>query len=170
MGQVQYSRERYRAGFLPDAVELARARSPRAESGHIRENSDGSYRAGGGAGGRGDFSGVGGFRVRDRRDDRGGRRIPGQGTIRLAARYTGCMSKCRAGLMVLALGARLLHAGAAADWAHKIAEAGLDSEDCYRVRDLTLNKEDVRLYFTEGYIIFGKPAGEAPVAAVFVAG
>jgi hypothetical protein len=80
------------------------------------------------------------------------------------------MSKCRAGLIVLAFAARLLHAGAAADLAQKIAQAGLDPEDCYRVRDLTLNKEDVRLYFTEGHIIFGKPAGDAPVSAVFVAG
>jgi len=37
-----------------------------------------------------------------------------------------------------------------------------------RVRDLTLTKEDLRLYFTDGYMIFGKPIGDAPVSAVFV--
>jgi hypothetical protein len=83
-------------------------------------------------------------------------------------RYTGCMSKCGAGTIILALATRLLQAGAAADLAHKIAQAGLDPEECYRVRDLTLTKEDLRLYFTEGYMIFGKPVGEAPVSAVFV--
>jgi hypothetical protein len=82
--------------------------------------------------------------------------------------YTGCMSKCRAGTIILAFVARLLHAGAAADLAHKLAQAGLDPEECYRVRDLTLTKEDLRLYFTEGYLIFGQPIGEEPVSAVFV--
>jgi hypothetical protein len=70
--------------------------------------------------------------------------------------------------MILALAARLLHAGAAADLARQIAQAGLDPEECYRVRDLTLTKEDLRLYFTEGYMIFGKPIGDAPVSVVFV--
>ena len=73
-----------------------------------------------------------------------------------------------AGIFILALATRLLHAGAAADMARQIAQNGLDPEDCYRVRDLTLTKEDVRLYFSEGHIIFGKPAGDAPISAVFV--
>ncbi len=73
-----------------------------------------------------------------------------------------------AGVFILALATRLLHAGAAADMARQIAQNGLDPEDCYRVRDLTLTKEDVRLYFSEGHIIFGKPAGDAPISAVFV--
>jgi hypothetical protein len=80
------------------------------------------------------------------------------------------MSKCRAGTVVLALAVRLLHAGAAADLAHSITQAGVDPEECYRVRDLTLTAEDLRLYFTEGYMIFGKPVGDAPVTAVFVTG
>ncbi|HWY47945.1 MAG TPA: M1 family aminopeptidase [Bryobacteraceae bacterium] len=78
------------------------------------------------------------------------------------------MSKCGASILILAFAAPLLHAGAAADLAHDIAQAGLDPQECYRVRDLTLTKEDLRLYFTEGYLIFGKPIGDAPVSAVFV--
>src|SRR5712664_2823956 len=70
-------------------------------------------------------------------------------------------------LLLLATG--VLHAGAGADLAQQINEAGLNPEDCYRVRDLTLIKEDVRLYLTDGYLIFGKAVGTAPVAAVFVA-
>ena len=80
------------------------------------------------------------------------------------------MSKFGAGAIALALAARLLQAGAAADLAHRIAQAGLDPQECYRVRDLTLSREDLRLYFTEGYMIFGKPVGDTPVSAVFVTG
>src|SRR5580700_2525941 len=68
------------------------------------------------------------------------------------------------------LAARLACAGAVADLAHSIAQAGLDSQQCYRIRDLTLAKEDLRLYFTNGYLIFGEPAGDAPISAVFTGG
>ncbi len=63
-----------------------------------------------------------------------------------------------------------MYAGAAADVAHTIAQADLDSQQCYRVRGLTVAKEDLRLYFTNGYLIFGKPAGDAPISAVFTGG
>jgi hypothetical protein len=72
------------------------------------------------------------------------------------------------GLMVFLLAANALYAGAAADLANRIGEAGLDSEQCYRVRDITLTREDARFYFTDGHIIFGKPVGDAPITAVFV--
>ena len=49
----------------------------------------------------------------------------------------------------------------AAALARSIHEAGLDPAECYRVRDLSLVREDLKLYFTDGYLIFGKPvAGE----------
>ena len=60
------------------------------------------------------------------------------------------------GLTGLLLAANTLYAGAA-DLARRIAQAGLDSEQCYRIRDLTLAREDVRFYFTDGHILFGKP-------------
>lgn len=49
----------------------------------------------------------------------------------------------------------------AASVAQSIHEAGLDPAECYRVRDLSLIREDLKLFFTDGYLIFGKPvAGE----------
>src|ERR1022692_750657 len=58
-------------------------------------------------------------------------------------------------LFITLLAARVASAGAAADLAHAIAQAGLDSQQCYRVRGLTIAKEDLRLYFTNGYLMFG---------------
>jgi len=72
------------------------------------------------------------------------------------------------GAPLLLFAAHLLFAGAASDLSKQIAEAGLNPDDCYRVRDLTLVKEDLRFYFTDGYIVFGKPIGGAPISAVFV--
>jgi len=57
----------------------------------------------------------------------------------------------------------------AADLSRQAREAGLDPEECYRVRDLTLSKEDVRLYLTDGYLIFGKPVGGTRLSAMFSA-
>ncbi|HEY7333340.1 MAG TPA: M1 family aminopeptidase [Bryobacteraceae bacterium] len=45
--------------------------------------------------------------------------------------------------------------------------SGLDETECYRVRDLDLSKEDLRLYFNEGYLIFAKPIHGERWAAVF---
>src|SRR5262249_16306603 len=71
-------------------------------------------------------------------------------------------------LIPLLLTARLLEAGPAADLARKIVQSGLDPEQCYRVRDLTLNKYDLRLYLTDGHLIFSKPVGDTPLSAVFI--
>lgn len=57
----------------------------------------------------------------------------------------------------------------AADSARAIRETGLDPAECYRVRDLRLVKEDIRLFFTEGYLILGKPVEGRRVSAVFTA-
>jgi hypothetical protein len=56
---------------------------------------------------------------------------------------------------------------AAADLGRAVVAAGLDSSQCYRVRDLELSEEDAHFYLTEGYLIFGKPVNGAPVSAVF---
>jgi hypothetical protein len=45
--------------------------------------------------------------------------------------------------------------------------AGLDPQQCYRVRDLHFAREDLRFYFTDGYLIFGRPVQGRRVAAVF---
>jgi Peptidase family M1 domain len=60
-----------------------------------------------------------------------------------------------------------LAAGPATDLAGAIRENTLDPDACYRVRDLTLFKDDIRVYLTDGYLIFGKPVAGQPIAAVF---
>jgi len=48
-----------------------------------------------------------------------------------------------------------------------IHDAGLDPTECYRVRDLSIVREDLKLYFTDGYLIFGKPVAGQRLSAVF---
>jgi Peptidase family M1 domain len=57
--------------------------------------------------------------------------------------------------------------GTAADIARAIRENSFDRDECYRVRDLTLIKEDIRVYLTDGYLIFSKPVAGRRMAAVF---
>jgi Peptidase family M1 domain len=63
----------------------------------------------------------------------------------------------------------LLPAGPGADLAKSIREVGFDRGQCYRVRDVTFVKEDIRLYLTEGHLIFSKPVAGRPIAALFSA-
>src|SRR5689334_22094563 len=62
-----------------------------------------------------------------------------------------------------------LPAGTATDLARAIRENSFDRDECYRVRDLTIVKEDARFYLTDGHLIFSKPVGGRRVAAVFTA-
>lgn len=55
----------------------------------------------------------------------------------------------------------------ASELARSIHDASLDPEECYRVRDLSFRKDDIRLYFSDGYLIFSKPAAGHRVSAVF---
>ena len=57
----------------------------------------------------------------------------------------------------------------AADLAKSIREAAFDVNECYRVRDIKLVKEDIQFYFNDGYLIFSKPVAGRPIAAVFSA-
>ncbi|MCU1238804.1 MAG: peptidase rane alanine aminopeptidase, partial [Candidatus Solibacter sp.] len=57
----------------------------------------------------------------------------------------------------------------AADIARAVRENSFDRDECYRVRDLTFVKEDIRLYLTEGHLIFSKPIAGRRVAAIFSA-
>lgn len=59
--------------------------------------------------------------------------------------------------------------GAASDIARAIRENSFDREECYRVRDLTLTKEDIKIYLTDGHLIFSKPIAGRRIAAVFAA-
>jgi hypothetical protein len=56
-----------------------------------------------------------------------------------------------------------------AETARAVKDAGLDLDQCYRVRDLSLYKDDIKLYFNDGYLIFSKPVAGERIAAVFTA-
>ena len=55
----------------------------------------------------------------------------------------------------------------AADLARSIRESGLDPAECYRVRDLSFVKDDIKLYLNEGYLIFSKPVLGLRLSALF---
>ncbi len=55
----------------------------------------------------------------------------------------------------------------AADIAEALRTAGLDPEQCYLVRDLSLPKDDIKLYFNDGYLIFTKPVAGERLSAIF---
>jgi hypothetical protein len=57
----------------------------------------------------------------------------------------------------------------AAELSRSIRAAGLDPDECYRVRDLRFQKEDIKIYFNDGYLIFSKPIAGERRAAVFTA-
>ena len=94
-----------------------------------------------------------------------GFRHPG---VLLNTRYTGAMKWVL--WLGLCLWPCLAHAAvSAADLARQVREISLDPGECYRVRDLTLPKDEARLYFTDGYLIFAKPIAGMRMAAVFTA-
>ncbi|MGA2589663.1 MAG: M1 family aminopeptidase [Bryobacteraceae bacterium] len=57
--------------------------------------------------------------------------------------------------------------GRAPDLAREIREISLDPAECYRVRDLTLPKDEARVFLTDGYLTFAKPVAGVRVSAVF---
>jgi Peptidase family M1 domain len=62
-----------------------------------------------------------------------------------------------------------LTAGIGADFGKAIREISFDRDECYRVRDVTVFKEDLKIYLTDGHLIFSKPVAGRRIAAVFVA-
>src|SRR5579872_2015770 len=60
-------------------------------------------------------------------------------------------------------------AAASAEIERGVRETDLDPAECYRVHDVQINKDDIHLYFTDGYLIFGKPVDGIRTAAVFTA-
>ena len=51
----------------------------------------------------------------------------------------------------------------------EIRRLSLDATQCYRIRDLFLEREDFKFYFTDGYLIFARPVAGRTLAALFVA-
>ncbi|MCS7314096.1 MAG: M1 family aminopeptidase [Bryobacterales bacterium] len=76
------------------------------------------------------------------------------------------MGALRIAALGLVSGASLL---AAVETARQALSAGLDPAECYRVRELHFAREDLRFYFTDGYLILGKPVRGRRVSAVFSA-
>ncbi|MBL8232015.1 MAG: hypothetical protein JNL98_26200 [Bryobacterales bacterium] len=60
-----------------------------------------------------------------------------------------------------------LSAGPAAELAKLARTASLDPTACYRVRDIRFARDELKLYFTDGFLIFAKPVGGQRVAAIF---
>ena len=59
--------------------------------------------------------------------------------------------------------------GDAGDIARAIRENSFDRDECYRIRDLTLTREDIRIFLADGHMIFSRPVAGRRIAAVFVA-
>lgn len=58
--------------------------------------------------------------------------------------------------------------GTAAAVSRAIQQISLDPNECYRVRDLPLSKEDLKIYLNEGHLIFARPVEGRRIAAVFL--
>jgi hypothetical protein len=53
--------------------------------------------------------------------------------------------------------------------ARAIQQAGLDPDQCYRVRDFAFQKEDLKFYLNDGHLLFARAVDGRRLAAVFVA-
>ena len=65
--------------------------------------------------------------------------------------------------------ATILGASQGAEDLRGIKSLELDPGRCYRIRDVFLEREDVKLYFTDGHLIFAKPVLGRTIAALFLA-
>ncbi len=77
------------------------------------------------------------------------------------------MTRCLPLLFLLAI--RYACAVTAKDLAQQIQQIALDPQQCYRVLELNIAKEDVKVYLTSGYLIFTKPIQGVRLGAAFVA-
>jgi Peptidase family M1 domain len=77
-------------------------------------------------------------------------------------------ARCAEALLALIVCVPAMAAGRAADLARQIRENAFDPQECYRVRDLRLVREDIRIYLTDGHLIFSKPVAGKRYAAVFI--
>jgi len=59
--------------------------------------------------------------------------------------------------------------GQAENLARAIRENSFDPQECYRVRDLSLSVEDIKIYLADGHLMFSRPVDGKPIAAAFVA-
>jgi hypothetical protein len=57
----------------------------------------------------------------------------------------------------------------AANLSAQLRQLSLDPDACYRVRDLSLQREDARVFLTDGYLIFSRAVGGRRVMALYSA-
>ena len=55
----------------------------------------------------------------------------------------------------------------AAAVAAALKDIAFDPAQCWRVRDLSLAREDIKLYLSDGFVMLSKPLGDRPIAALF---
>src|SRR5215472_11025459 len=72
-------------------------------------------------------------------------------------------------IALLILAPCVLGARTASEMAREVRENSFDRDECYRVRDLAITHEDVRIYLTDGHLIFSKPIAGRRIAAAFAA-
>ena len=72
-------------------------------------------------------------------------------------------------ILILCCWAAPAWAGWAAEQLAGIRATRLDPDQCYRVRDVFLEREDIKFYFVDGHIIFAEPFAGRTFAALFVA-
>ena len=63
----------------------------------------------------------------------------------------------------------LVSASTGAEDLRAIKGLDLDPGNCYRVRDVFLQREDVKFFFTDGYVVFAEPVLGRTLAALFLA-
>lgn len=76
------------------------------------------------------------------------------------------MSRLLVGLL---FAATLLPAETGAERLAKIRDVRFAPEQCYRVRDVFLEKEDFKIHFSDGYILFAEPIEGRTLGALFLA-
>jgi hypothetical protein len=68
---------------------------------------------------------------------------------------------------ILCLAGLPLWGATAADLARALRDNSFDRGECYRVRDIAVTREDIRIYLNDGHLIFSKPVAGRRIAAVF---
>src|SRR5215472_9810468 len=71
--------------------------------------------------------------------------------------------------LLLPAGAQVAMAalGEAAATARGVREAGLDPTECWRLRDLHFTADRIKFFFTDGYLILGRPINGKRITALF---
>ena len=72
-------------------------------------------------------------------------------------------------LLIFLVALRSASAATAASLALQLERISLDPAECYRVLELSLAKEDLKVYLTSGYLIFTQPIAGVRLGATFVA-